>query len=547
MKKIVTIFALAAVSLGGCKKSDLQLNNPNSPTPTEALAAQKGIENFALGMWNKLYVGNNLLAHTLVMHSIMGDEQFSSVGNFGWRYVNQTDYITIPAPYNRKIRNPLELSQPAQLKALNTLPATNGSATNSIVYEWNMAYYVNGQANLLLQTINAGTVTLPATEKAVLTAWAYWWKGFAYSRVGSMYVAGVINNSTDGTTSPSYVGRDAIIAEANSNFDKAAAALAPIAASDAVYTTTMNLIIPTFNRTNPIVSPAMWIRGINTLKARNLMVNKKVTQMTAADWNNVKTLTTAGLIAGDRTFVLGMDAGGVNDLTPNSQQHPYGWNSNKNNPGWVYPSERWIQDFKAGDQRFTKGVTAFAANEVVQNRSSRGLQYGTRYYLTPIESGGYWSTNNRSGQVQFAGSYEENALMLAEANMRTGDLNGGLALVDQVRTANGAGLTAVAGTGLNQDQALEELRKERRIALTYRGLAFYDARRWNVTAPVSAGGGRANANVIVPNSVIGITPAASWTLIPCLIEYNYMDYWDVPVTEFSYNVPDASSVPIAAN
>lgn len=547
MKKIVTLFALAAVTLGSCKKSDLQLNNPNSPTPTEALAAQKGIENFALGMWNKLLVGNNLLAHTLVMHSIMGDEQFSSVGNFGWRYVNQTDYITIPAPYNRKIRNPLEISQPAQLKALNTLPATNGSATNAIVYEWNMAYYVNGQANLLLQTINAGTVTLPATEKAVLTAWAYWWKGFAYSRIGSMYVAGVIANSTDGTTSPSYVGRDAIIAEANSNFDKAAAALAPIAASDAVYTTTMNLIIPTFNRTNPIVSPAMWIRGINTLKARNLMVNKKVAQMTSADWNNVKTLTTAGLVAGDRTFVLGMDAGGVADLTPNAQQHPYGWNSNKNNPGWVFPSERWIQDFKAGDQRFTKGVTAFAANEVVQNRSSRGLQYGTRYYLTAIENGGYWSTNNRSGQVQFAGSYEENALMLAEANMRTGDLNGGLALVDQVRTANGAGLTAVAGTGLNQDQALEELRKERRIALTYRGLAFYDARRWNVTAPVSAGGGRANANVIVPNSVIGITPAASWTLIPCLIEYNYMDYWDVPVTEFSYNVPDASSVPIAAN
>jgi hypothetical protein len=149
--------------------------------------------------------------------------------------------------------------------------------------------------------------------------------------------------------------------------------------------------------------------------------------------------------------------------------------------------------------------------------------------------------------VQFAGSYEENALMLAEANMRTGDLNGGLALVDQVRAANGAGLTAVAGTGLNEVQALEELRKERRIALTYRGLAFYDARRWNVIAPVSAGGGRANANVVVPNSVIGVAPAAGWTLLPCLIEYNYMDYWDVPVTEFSYNVPDAGSAPIAAN
>ncbi|GAB1463290.1 RagB/SusD family nutrient uptake outer membrane protein [Pedobacter sp.] len=547
MKRIIAFFVVV-LFLTSCKKSDLQLDDPNSPTPGGSLATVKGVEQFALGMWNKLYVGNNVLAHTMNMHSIMGDEQFSSVGNFGWRYVNQVDKITLPAPYNTVVPAVLGLDQGAQLKALNNLAATNGSQNNALVYEWNMAYFVNGQANFLLQAIDNPAITLPATEKAVLQAWAYWWKGFAYSRIGSMYVAGVINNKTDGSTESLYKTRQEIITEANANFDKAIALLTPIAAGDPVYTSTMNAIIPAFNKPagGPVITPQMWVRGINTYKARNILVNKKVGELTAADLTSIKTLASAGLVQGDITFLLGISAVAAEGLSPNNQQHPMLWNSNANNPGWFFASERWVQDFKAGDQRFVKGVTALPASGITVNRSARGIHYGSRYVFTAIQNGGYWSTNARTGFVNFAGSWEENALMLAEVEIRNNQVEAGLAYIDAVRNANGAALAATVGTSLTQTQALEELRKERRIGLTMKGTAFYDARRWGVIEKASSGGGRANAVVLVPNALIGATPAGSFTVLQCLMDYNYPAYWDVPVSEFSYNVP-ASGSPAIAN
>lgn len=544
MKKIIAFIAIV-IFFTNCKKTDLQLDDPNSPTPAGSLATVKGVEQFALGMWAKLYSGNNLLVHSMNMHSFMGDEQWTSAGNFGWRYVNQVDKITLPPPYNTVVPGVLVIDQPTQLKALNNLAATNGSQTNALVYEWNMAYLVNGQANFLLAAVENPNITLSASKKATLMAWAYWWKGFAYSRIGSMYIAGVINNKTDGSTDSQYRTRQEMITEANANFDKAIALLAPLAANDSEYNNTLNAIIPNFNKPTPnvTITPQMWVRGINTYKARNLLVNKKVTELTAGDLTSLRSLANAGMVEGDITFLLGISAIAGEGISPNNQQHILLWNSHANNPGWMYPSERWVQDFKPGDQRMVKGVSVLPTPEV--NRSARGIQFGTRYFFTAIQNGGYWSTNARTGFANFAGSWEENALMLAEADIRTNQIEAGLARIDRVRVANGAGLAATVGTGLTQAQALEELRKERRIGLTLKGLAFYDARRWGVITKASAGGGRANANVLVPNSMIGVTPNGGFTVLPTFMDYNYMDYWDVPVTEFSFNTPSSSSPAIA--
>jgi hypothetical protein len=96
---------------------------------------------------------------------------------------------------------------------------------------------------------------------------------------------------------------------------------------------------------------------------------------------------------------------------------------------------------------------------------------------------------------------------------------------------------------LTADEAKEQLRSERRVGLFLRGLSFYDARRWNVTAPVSEGGGRANANVLVPNG-FGNPALDEPAVLPCFMEYNYMDYWDVPLNELDFNKPSATSVPV---
>jgi hypothetical protein len=98
----------------------------------------------------------------------------------------------------------------------------------------------------------------------------------------------------------------------------------------------------------------------------------------------------------------------------------------------------------------------------------------------------------------------------------------------------GAGLAAVSGTGLTLLQAKEELRRERRIALAFRGLSFYDARRLKISEPVSGGGGRTGC-VVIPTSGVVNTNAT--------IEYGYIDYWDVPDNELAYNPAVAGSAP----
>lgn len=260
--------------------------------------------------------------------------------------------------------------------------------------------------------------------------------------------------------------------------------------------------------------------------------------MTADDWSQVTTLANNGMIKGDYSFMFGMNPGGVNDISRNFY-HPFAIHSLGNGFAWV--SERFIQDFKPGDNRFTKNFELRPGGPIV-NLRARGIQFGTRWNVIDIENGGSFATSNSLGAISIGGTWEENTLMIAEAKIRTGsDIEGGLAFIDQIRDAQNAGLAHVVNTGLTQAEAIEEFRRERRIALYLRGVAFYDARRWGVTAPVENGGGRANANILVPGDLIGSTAA---TILPCFINYNFLDYWDVPQNELDFNVAAPGSAPV---
>jgi hypothetical protein len=117
--------------------------------------------------------------------------------------------------------------------------------------------------------------------------------------------------------------------------------------------------------------------------------------------------------------------------------------------------------------------------------------------------------------------------MKAEAKIYTNDIAGGLASIDAVRTFQGAGLAPLAG--LTQAQALEELRKERRVGLVFRALSFYDARRWGVITE-----GRKGAVVVDKTGKVNTNAT---------INYNFLDYWDVPDNELAYNPATANSAP----
>lgn len=543
MKKYILIILAPIFFALACKKTSLQLPNPNQPTPA-SLATEAGIQSFAMGIFQKWMASTsedtaNIMQLALTMHSNMGDEDFSPWANWGLRYPANVNTITLPAPYNKVIPNPSGFDQKGILKANNSRQA---ASANPLQYEWNVCYFLNSQANLLLSSINNPALIFSGdanTKKQLLKAWGYWWKGFAYSRIGSIYIAGVINNeSATGLTSGGFVDHNAIITEANANFDKASAILS-VLTRNAYYDQVFKAIVPSFNLNNNIITPAMWVRQINTYKARNFLVNRKIATMTTADWLQVTSLAANGMVPGDFSFMFGMNAGGTNDIS-NNFFHPFAIHSLGTGFAWV--SERFIQDFKQGDARFTRNFQLRPGGPTINVRS-RGIQFGTRYNVINIEDGGGFATSNSMGAISIGATWEENAIMIAEAKIRNGsDLEGGLVIIDQIRDAQKSGLPPVAKTGLTQAQAIEEYRRERRIALYLRGVAFYDARRWGITAPAASGGGRANANILVPGDLIGSTSA---TILPTFINYDYLDYWDVPKNELDFNAAEPGSAPIA--
>ena len=112
----------------------------------------------------------------------------------------------------------------------------------------------------------------------------------------------------------------------------------------------------------------------------------------------------------------------------------------------------------------------------------------------------------------------------------TGQVDAGAVAIDAVRTYQGAGLTALAAS-LTQAEAYEQLRRERRIALAFRGLSFYDARRWDIIAP-----DKSRTGAVVVSSTGAVSTNAT-------IVYGFLDYWDVPDNELAYNPAETGSAP----
>lgn len=540
MKKYFFLLSAVVAALCACQKKSLELNNPNEPTPELSLVTESGLKNFALGFLEKQVAtvpdegATNIFFIAMANHSVLGDEGYTPYGNYALRWVNQVNNITLPS--GQVVPTPNGIDQKTQLQGFNSRDA---GERNAFQYEWSSCYYMIAQCNQLLTALDNPDLQLSgdaATKKSVFTAWAQWWKGYCYSRIGSMYLAGIITDEA-GQTNNNFVDRNAIIAEANKQLTSCETTLNSITEGDD-YDEVMKAVVASFDDNVHIVTPDMWKRQIHSLQARNLLVNKKVKDMTAADWQSVLDLANTGIEANDNVFKFGMDPSGTNDVSAGAF-HPYPWIGEV--VQFEFVSERLIQDFKDGDARFTGKFTQFDVPKV--NERGRGLQFGTRWNPVYIEDGGRYATAANKGLVPWACSYEENELMKAEALIRTNQIDPGLAHVDAVRNFQGAGLAAVSGTGLNQTEALEELRRERRIGLFLWGTAFYDARRWGVTEPAAQGGGRANAIVMVPGNLL-VPAQANAAAVPCFMEYNYLDYWDVPQNELDFNTPGPGSVPV---
>ncbi|RIV19352.1 RagB/SusD family nutrient uptake outer membrane protein [Fibrisoma montanum] len=544
MKTIQIAVAVLLLGFATSCKEQLDVKNPNQPV-VESANTESGIVNLAQGgayingsreIKTDLYDGvpGYFWSGAVGVHELMGDIIGEEAANQFGNQIGCPDYIILDD--GSKVLNPNAPN--TQIALIRQVNVNANQGANPLFHEWWYMYSLNSQMNKVLDLSEQVAFTGDAkAKKSTIQAWAYWWKGFAYSRLGSLYYAGIINSTANGTNA-NYVSKEKLIEEANANLDKAAALLTSIGTS-ADYTTLMTQLIPSFNQVGKGLVPTtdMWKRNINTLKARNLLVNTTVKAMTAAQWNQVLTLVNDGIKSTDNVFTGRSNQNG-DFLAPTTGTVAAKATGDPSGGATYKVSERLIQDYKAGDKRLENNFSQKATPWI--GESSRGNAFNTRWQL--LDGGkklpGVITLSDRTPgatELYLAGSYEENELMKAEALINTGKIEDGVKVVDDVRKFQGAGLAAVAGTNLTLDQAKEELRRERRVAMAFRGLSFYDARRWGVIEDVSKGGGRTNAVVIDKSGKVS-TKAT--------VNYNFLDYWDVPDNELKYNPPAANSAPV---
>ncbi|MCX6194685.1 MAG: hypothetical protein NTX34_09445 [Cytophagales bacterium] len=511
-------FLLLAGSVMSCK-DQLDVQNPNQPTPSTA-SSEAGIIALAQGSvykngftssGNKYYDGvvGAFYNGVVGIHELMGDVVAAEAANTYMNNLSAPDMVTldngtqVPNPNNPPVQKTL-------LRAVNTNAQQGG---NPGFHEWALMYQLNNSCNTILDAVDKTTFTGDATaKKNAIKAWAYTWKGLAYSRLGSMYYAGLIIN-TPSVTNNTYVTKEALIAEATSNFDKAATAVTA-SGSSADFQEIVTALIPDFfqNDKGGVPTAGQWIKNLNTMKARNILVNTSTATMTAAQWDAILTLANAGVGASDPVFAGNTNANG--DIFGASNYSVAARAVGSNASGGTYKiSERLIQDFNTGDQRLDQNFKKFT---VWVGNSDRGNAFNTRYAIKDGGnglSGVYTYVNRTAGNAEIflLGSYEENELMKAEAKLWKGDVAGAAASINAVRAYQGAGIASITST--NAAVVKEELRKERRVALN----------------------GRTGAVVISKDGSSVSTNAT--------IKYGYLDYWDVPNNELANNPAGAGSAP----
>ena len=451
-----------------------------------------------------------MLWFTYGYHETMGDNLTMPWGNFGGRWVNQTESVVLDD--NSVITPPQGGPQPGEIAIRNTRDA---GSDNALQYEWRDMYSVIVQSN----TIAEALPDLPADQstKDAFLAWSLWWRAYGYSRIGSMYEQGIINDSgliSNPTSIPSteFVNNTTLIAKSNELLDELETLLNGV--SDAgTFNTRFNSFQLAYLSARVDLTDLM--ANINSLRARNLVYNTKVEDMTPADWNQVITFASNGVTSNDQAFTMQSETSFIDNA----------WLPGQVTGFWYFPSDRLIQDVNPGDLRFDQYFIQDPDDGFpFPNPRGRGIQYGASYFWQTQSD--IVSSTPLSATMYYAGTFEENQLFLAEARVRTNDIEAGLANLDAVRAAQGAGLAATVGTGLTQEQALEEIRKERRLALIFRAVAFYDARRYGVAA-----GTRTGARVLDQNGNLNTNAT---------ITYGYLEYWPVPAFESDFNTPPSS-------
>ena len=529
---------------------ELDVQNPNDPTFSGNVNTEQGLATYAKGSvyWNGFTYGNGWLGDSYFSlpwgyHELMGDACGGGQGSN-----NQTTTMGVPQKFQADPADPTTTftnpsPQISIIRSFNN-PASTANGNNALFYEWTSMYGMINSCNLILEQI-PNVEGLTNDKSNTVKAWAYWWKGYAYAQIGTLYIAGLINDKPNSIVS-NFVDHNAIIAESNKQLNQALTTLKAIG-NQSDYGAMIAQLIPQQCQVGLGTPPTneQWQRSINTLLARNIIFNKlapfvngnpnaTITKasmgvMTAADWSAVIGFCNNGLRQGDKVFTGRSTA--ANSFFSATGGTVASLMSISNQTSTFKLSERIVQQFKENDKR--------RANFTNKNGTFFGDAHTntTRYSLVDGAAAGFsgipilGSREPGGIEVYIGPTYEENATMLAEAKIRTGLLADGLKGIDEVRAYQGAEVETLAGKNLTAAEALKELTMERLASTAFRGLSFFDLRRWGWTYAIANGGGRYGATLLFGGKIY--TNAT--------LDYNYMDFWDVPEDELSKNPAAAGS------
>jgi hypothetical protein len=197
MQKIIFPIIAIIILVSSCKK-ELKQINPNSPTLAGNVTNEQGVTAYALGgvYWNGFnygdgWLGNSYFSLPWGYHELMGDVAGGGTGSN-----NQTTTMGVPdnitpdpvgAP-GTVVNNPSP--QVSIIRAYNNTAST-AAANNALYYEWTNMYAMIAVMNqVLLQLPNV--TGLSADKLATIKAWCYWWKGYGYAQIGTLYIAGLV-------------------------------------------------------------------------------------------------------------------------------------------------------------------------------------------------------------------------------------------------------------------------------------------------------------------------------------------------------------------
>ncbi len=513
--KKISAASLAVILVVTACDNALDVNNPNEPTP-DIVLTEEGLKRQATGIYD---AGDGWLEWVFWQyHEHMGDNSVAPWVNFNFnRYHGNVELIV----YNDGSEwSPVNQSNDGRTQAewLEFINDRNNSA-GGFEQEWAWAYQVQNEANIMLNALDEGvgflgTEAVATQKEEAYRAWAHFWKGYAYSRIGLLHSQGLIVNESISSTNNDYVTRQEIIAESQRQFDLA---LQTISSFDAIAADVVPAIFPTN------LTAASMEQNINTLKARNILLSKFRDELTNADFTEIKALAENGLTSNAGAFLIDTDNATFNNTVT------YPWRMANL---WSAPSARLVQVMnKNGDARSARFVNNGFAT--FQNRVTQP-NVNTPWAALPPYSG-----TNVGDSPMFFASAEENELMLAEAELGLGNPNVAATHINNVRNMplQQAGLPDLL---LATEQ---DLRDERRAALFMRGLAFYDARRFNELKSRADGGGVSDVWVYrLDSGTQQLVLEDSST-----IYYNFVEFWDVPDAETDFNAIPGDQTPDTGN